>query len=72
MASPRAALPRRVVPHVLVVPALQLGHPVPLTVLVETRDPPLHRDLRDMPSLPFCTEWAAPAGISNSSPICVR
>jgi hypothetical protein len=29
---------------VLVVPALQLGHPVPLLVLVEARDPTLHRD----------------------------
>jgi hypothetical protein len=60
------------VPDVLAVPALPLGHPVPLTVLMETRDSPLHRDLRDVLSLLFCTEWAALAGISNPSPICVR
>src|SRR5579859_1018944 len=39
---PRAALPRRVVADVLVVPALQLGHPVPLLVPVVARDWTLH------------------------------
>ena len=42
--DPRAALPGRVVPDVLVVSALQLGHPVPLRVLVKARDPTLHPD----------------------------
>src|SRR5690242_9456815 len=35
---PRAYLPRRIVPHVLRVPALELGHPVTVLVLMITDD----------------------------------
>jgi hypothetical protein len=42
--NPRAAFPRRVVADVLVVAALQLGHPVPFFVLVVARDRTLHRE----------------------------
>ncbi len=40
--DPRAALPGRVVADMLVVPALQLGDPVPLLVLVKARNATLH------------------------------
>ena len=42
--DPRAALPRRVIPDVLVVPALQFGDPVSFLVLVEARDLTFHRN----------------------------
>jgi hypothetical protein len=35
---PRTQLPRRIVPHVLAVPALQIRNPVPFIVLVESDD----------------------------------
>jgi hypothetical protein len=44
-------------PDVLVVPALQLGDPVPLAVLVKARDTTLHRDPRGVPPLLFCAEF---------------
>jgi len=36
--NPRPALPRRIVAYVLIVPALELRHPVPLGILVEPYD----------------------------------
>src|SRR5437762_2637389 len=59
--DPRATLPRRVVADVLVVPALQLGHPVPFLILVEARNPTLHRD----PPAPWfcrCSTQSGPSG----------
>src|SRR5262249_40720406 len=44
MASPRAALPRRVGTEGVVVPTLKFGDPVPFLVLVEARDLTLHRN----------------------------
>src|SRR5262249_58199708 len=44
MASPRAALPRRVMTDVLVVATIQFGDPVPFLVLVEARDVTIHRN----------------------------
>jgi hypothetical protein len=66
--DPWKARPRRIVADVLVVPALQLGDPVPLAVLVEARDPTFHHDPRDMRSPLLCIKWAAPAGINDPTP----
>lgn len=41
--DPRPDLPRRVVTHVLRVPALQLRDPVPLLVLIVPHDSTIHR-----------------------------
>jgi hypothetical protein len=35
-------LPGRLVPHVLRVAALELGHPMPFVILVESHDPSVH------------------------------
>src|SRR5919202_152615 len=40
--DPRAFLPRRIMPHVLSVAALEIRHPVALQILVKADDPPAH------------------------------
>jgi hypothetical protein len=39
---PRPLLPGRIMPHVLRMPALQIGHPMPLCVLMKSDDSLLH------------------------------
>jgi hypothetical protein len=40
--DPGSVHPRRVVTHVLLMAALELGHPVALLILVVSRDSPVH------------------------------
>src|SRR5690349_17199924 len=46
--DPRPVGPRRIVAHVLVVPALQLGDPMLLAVAVKADDAPLHARYRSV------------------------
>lgn len=51
-ANPGAILPWRIVPDVLRMSALQLGHPVALGILVEGNNPPRHcRPVREAHAL---------------------